>query len=91
MKTIWKYQITKSIGIHQLIEMPAGAEIVRVGIQGNMITLWACVLPEEPKQSYLFYFVGTGHPVPVKDRYIGSATDGGFEWHVWEVSGPVER
>lgn len=83
-KTIWKYKIdTES---RKCISMPISAEVIRVGIQNHTVCIWAVVLPEQKDvQNRLFYFSGTGHPVPLADKYIGSCTDGPFEWHVWEA------
>lgn len=83
MKAIWKYIINNEF-VKEL-EMPLGASIVRVGLQGPNVCLWACVLlGDSTTEKRFFYFSGTGHPVALKDCYVGSFTQGPFEWHVWE-------
>lgn len=85
-KTIWKYRIGVCSDYAEPFEMPEGSNVVRVGMQGILICLWVCVLPEAPTEKRSFYFTGTGHPVPLKDCYVGSCSDREFEWHVWEKS-----
>lgn len=82
-KTIWKYAFAGKTRV--TFEMPIGSEPVRVATQGDDICIWAVVSPEtEEKELRKFYISGTGHGVAMKDRYIGSATQGPFEWHIWE-------
>lgn len=83
MKTVWKYPIARQMSTS--IDMPAGASPLRVGIQSGFICIWVCVIPELEKERRNFQVSGTGDPVPLSAKYIGSVTDGPFEWHVWEI------
>lgn len=83
MKTIWKFTLKTNLE-KQVIQMPQGAEVLRVGMQGSTICLWACFIQNQPMAGRIFQIVGTGQPVVLRDTYIGSVTDGAFEWHIWE-------
>lgn len=84
-KTIWKYVFDMEKGHLQKFGMSPGGNVVRVAMQNGSICIWVCLVPDEFKiKVRQFYFTGTGHKVPLQDAYIGSCTDGPFEWHVWE-------
>ena len=87
-RVVYKYPVYVSGGI----ELPAGAELLHVAMQGQYGPyLWALVDPDAKTAHREIYFVGTGHSMPLPDggmerRHIGSClTDGGeFVWHVFE-------
>ena len=84
MSTVWKF--TLSVTDVQKVTMPAGAELLFVGMQGSFLTLWARVVPEVRKVERLIAVVGTGNPAPDVDDgvYVGSVFDGPFVWHVFD-------
>lgn len=83
MKTIWKFEMRAPVC---QIDMPAGAQVVRVGRQGAAICLWAIVESDNAPQKRLFATVGTGRPIPHEGHYLGTWDDGPFVWHLFEPS-----
>lgn len=81
MKTIWKFQLPSPLCV---IEMPAGATVIRVGRQGASICLWAIVETDNPMETRSFATVGTGHRIPPESRHLGTWDDGPFVWHLFE-------
>lgn len=89
MKKIFKYGL--AITGMQTIYMPAGAEVLTVGVQDENYYLWAKVDPEAAPEEHTFYVYGTGNPIPdhygVADRFVGTVYDKSFVWHVYESAG----
>jgi hypothetical protein len=83
-QAVWKFQL----GHHDTrteVEMPRGAKIVEVAMQGDRFTLWAVVAPSEPRQTRVFYIVGTGHPIPPEAHtHLGTVHVDVFVFHVFE-------
>ena len=76
------------------IEMPVGAtvlphlEIARLEHDEHGLAMWAVVDPDQPTETRVFHVVGTGHPMPDTPlNYIGTATERGFVWHLFERRG----
>lgn len=65
MKTVHKYSVPLDGKIHQ-VEIPIGAQILKVESQYKNATLqiWALVEPHRPVRSHNFVAVGTGKPLP---------------------------
>ena len=71
MQTIYKYTI--EVTDDQKIEMPKGAQILTVQVQGNEVCLWALVDPDLKKELRHIEVFGTGHNVSDDERtYIGT-------------------
>lgn len=73
MKTIYKYEL--EITGEQTLEMPSGAMMLHLGVQGNTPVLWALVDPTCTTPSRrTFETFGTGHKIPLGNnrQYIGS-------------------
>ena len=87
IKTIWKYELEK-VGGDQSLSMPPLSDVVRVGMQGCRVCLWALVVPVDAKsfRARTFRITGTGQPVSEEAAYVGGCSDGQFEWHVWETT-----
>lgn len=89
MATIWKFTLDgglKSDG-SMILEMPAGAEVLAVQVQGETPCLWAKVDPNLAKEARKFFIVGTGKAFPEgADEYIGTfqMRDGALVWHLFE-------
>ena len=84
-KTVYKYSLQDSI------ELPKGAEILKIGTQNNNFVLWALVDPTNEKEWRTFQLIETGnsiidHNLLVKPTYIGSteAYQGRYVLHVFE-------
>lgn len=85
MKVIYKYELfTKNLEFHELA-LPKGTEILRVGMQHSVVTLWALIDPDEGVwEVRRFVRYGTGHEVHGVNLYIGTVFDGPFVWHIFE-------
>jgi len=82
MKTIYKYTFDINDDIE--IEMPAGAEIVHVGVdpQGQA-AIWAKVNTKDPAVAQRFNIRGTGHDIDGAGNHVASFNQGAFVWHVF--------
>jgi hypothetical protein len=87
MKKIFKYPL--EITDTQFIELPLGAEILTVQVQGDQLCLWAMVntSPDAITKNRRIEIVGTGYPVPAGDlKYISTIQimDGSLIFHIFE-------
>ena len=84
MKTIWKYGIPARVTV---LDMPSGAEILTIQMQGADLCLWALVDPAQSTETRKFHAYRTGDTAPDSaERYVGTAlaSDGSRVWHVFE-------
>lgn len=75
MITVYKYELKpQSSGLAGPIEMPAGAQVLRVGAQGTQAFLWARVDTDADLVRRDFALVGTGHVTPTAEQaaYVGT-------------------
>lgn len=72
MKTVYKYILEPDDEVR--ISMPAFAEVLTVGAQGENICVWALVDPKIPSLKKTFRIAGTGHPITddEKWRFLGT-------------------
>ena len=72
MQSIWKY--TLEITDLQILEIPAGAEILTVQMQRGQPRIWVLVDTTVQKEIIKIHTAGTGHPVSdaVNLKYIGT-------------------
>ena len=85
MRTVWKW--TFIIRDHVAVEMPKGAKILSVQMQGNTPCFWAEVDPKEEKEVRHFEIYGTGHMLcDTPKKYIGTfqVSNGTLVFHVYE-------
>lgn len=87
---IWKYPL--EVTDLQTVEMPHGAKILTVQMQGTTCCLWALVEDEMPRhlnQSRRIAIYGTGNPVPrnLRQDYIATfqMEGGALVFHAFEV------
>jgi hypothetical protein len=81
---IWKYVVPVDDAEHR-IDIPIGSPIVHVANQEHRwLTFWADVSDLDPLVRRTFRVFGTGHRIESDWRYIGSAFDGPFVWHLFE-------
>lgn len=88
MKQIWKYPLEETD--QQIILMPAGSKILHLAVQYEVACIWAEVYLEAPMEHRKFYFVGTGHPMPLEPthlEYLGTVVmhEGRLVWHIYEA------
>lgn len=85
MKTIWKYRVSLSHSQFS-IEMPKGARLLSVQVQGGHPQLWALVDSEVEQESRQFLMAGTGHQGPGSGwDHVGTFQlfKGGFVGHLF--------
>jgi hypothetical protein len=80
-KVIYKYTLTSSV------EMPQGAQILDIQMQGVLIQIWALVDTTAPMETRRFETLGTGWTVQEGLQHIKSLQDGSYVWHVFEILG----
>ena len=82
---IWKYQIPLKDSF--TINMPSGADVLCVQLQGGLPTIWAAVNPEAPLLDVAFVLHGTGHQVSDEaGPYIGTfQLSNGLVFHLFEA------
>ena len=61
MPTIYKYPLNMDDVIK--VQMPEGAKVLTVQMQGGSPYIWAGVDPDAPKVERRFRMYGTGHPI----------------------------
>lgn len=86
MSTIWKYALQPG---RTELEMPGGAELLTVQMQGDTPTLWAQVWPGEPVVRRVLDVYGTGHKMPPDPgKYVATfqMDDGTLVWHVFDAT-----
>jgi len=66
-------------------EMPKGAEVLCVQMQGAVPQIWALVDPEMEKENRRFAVIGTGRGRDDLSRYVGTFQALPFVWHVFEI------
>ena len=84
--TVYKYPIPIEDEFN--LELPIGAKILKIELQGNHPNIWALVNSENENQKRSFRFAGTGHSLPEKElNYIGSVhmNSGQLVFHLFEV------
>ena len=85
MRKILKYPVTSD---DCLVLMPDRATILKVGVQGIDINLWALVDDSEPPVRRRFLSVNTGTPVQdqvTKQWYLDTVTVDDIVWHIFEL------
>lgn len=83
MKTVWKYILKPAISIEMLI----ASQLLSVNEQDGKICLWVLVDPEDMRMEVRHFRVfGTGHNIPDKQLFVGSALleGGSLVFHVFE-------
>jgi len=81
MDKIFKYEIKL---VDNFAEIPVGAKILHVNVQGNKLFVWANVNPTQKKVPWKFKILGTGMCVPDDEYdYITTVFMGSLVWHVF--------
>ena len=84
---VWKYSLV--VTDTQVIEMPLGAEILTVQLQGKALCLWARVITSRAPEKRTIAIYGTGHEMfaGVDHAYIGTfqVDEGALVFHVFEL------
>lgn len=83
MQTIWKTELRETDV--QVIDVPAGAELVCAREQFEKICIWYRCDPSRSIEQRKIAIVGTGHQAPEDGRYVGTASlrGGSLIFHVF--------
>lgn len=88
-QTIWKYPLR--IVDEQHIEIPIGAKVLTVQMQGNAPYLWALVNPDARRESRFIRIFSTGDTMPEHKlisllKYVATFQEepNKIVWHVFE-------
>lgn len=83
MYKIFKYEF--EVEDEPTVQMPEGAEIVKVECQGQQPCIWAIVTPGNLMKDYKFLMRGTGHPLPTNcGKHIATFQQVPFVWHIFQ-------
>ena len=88
MLKVFKYDI--SINDYFTVNLPQGAQVLKVEEQYGKPQLWALVDPNAPQGERTFRFVGTGHPIndaieQLKFINTFQMKNGALIFHIFEV------
>ncbi len=83
MKTIHKYKI--DVGDSVRVQMPSGARVLDVQLQGPQLVLWALVYDDVPMVAHNFAWRGTGHNCEGMriDSHVGTLQFNGLVFHLF--------
>ena len=71
LSQIWKYALEVQDTNH--IDMPMGAQVLTVQMQGDVPTVWAMVKPSRSPEMHIISMIGTGQTFNADfGRYIGT-------------------
>lgn len=89
MMTVHKYVV--HITDEPRVPMPQGAQVLSVGVQDDLVCIWALVDPAAPYETRPFSMRGTGHPASGLENvpFIGTVMMAGLAgralvFHVWD-------
>jgi hypothetical protein len=83
-KVIYKYAID-GVGFTTQHEMPKGAEFLYVDLQNDTPQAWFLIDPSVDRTTFrLFKVYGTGHKIPMRERYLGTYQQPPYVWHLFE-------
>lgn len=88
MAQIWKYECGTPPNGEFVIEMPQGADILTLQMQGNGPCIWVEVDPGAEKTERFFKTYGTGHEMKEEaQKYVGTyqIRGGMLVFHVFEM------
>jgi hypothetical protein len=66
------------------VEIPAKAEVVHFGAQGEDFFLWAVVDPNANREKRIFIVFGTGGWIPEGFSWRGTTQAPPYVWHLFE-------
>lgn len=81
---VYKFELHPSD--RPIIDMPRGARLLHVGIQGASAFVWALVEVGAPAVTRRFVLCGTGHDMPHPDApHVGTFFMGPLVWHLFDL------
>ena len=95
MTVIWKFPFAVDHSNEVTLEMPAGAQVLFAGYQGEMspknFVCWAQVNPDAPKVLHQISIYGTGHEMEeatLGGRYLNTFFMGPLVFHAFDLGEP---
>ena len=90
MQSIWKYPFAVGVA-SQAFEMPTGARVLTIQMQGTTPTIWVLVDvptngPEDYESRVFSIHVTGGEVDKIRGEYIGTFQVNGFVGHVFETT-----
>jgi hypothetical protein len=91
-KVVHKHEV---LTIDRPTDIPLGADsvVVHVGMQNGALYIWE--EHNEPKSLRIvarrYGVFGTGQKIPDGGQYVGTAIDGPFVWHLYELDRTDEQ
>lgn len=86
MKQVLKFKLP--LARTSYVPMPDGAIIIKVGVQGRDICIWALCGTQEAKHARKFHVLGTGHDYEWSANHVHLGTvfmeGGALVWHIFE-------
>lgn len=82
-KTIYKYHLANMPS--QVKNMPAGAQILHVGMQEGEVCLWAIVDPSQPDEERKIFMTAGAPILESYKQYLGTIMYGNYVMHVFEI------
>jgi hypothetical protein len=82
---IWKQELAMTD--HQVVQMPAGAEVLHVAMQYDNLCVWFRCDPDAPKVDRRFCIAGTGRDLDGAGKYLGTSIlmGGNLVLHVFDA------
>jgi hypothetical protein len=95
VRVVWKFEVPMPNATgRSFVDMPALAEVLSVGLQNDVLVVWALVEPQMVVGLRRLIVANTGMTVPgfpIDARFIGTVTTtNGIVWHVWDGDGLAE-
>ena len=85
MRRIYKYEL--EITDKQDVEMPLGAQMLSVQMQGDKLCVWALITTGREQEVRHIEIYGTGRDIGNENQmnifHRGTVQDGGLVWHVF--------
>ena len=89
--SVYKYELPITDYVEKML--PKRAQILKVGVQRDIICIWALISVKEPEREIrTFRIAGTGHPIDeaelLKSKYLDTVMifDGKLVFHVFELT-----
>ena len=87
MRTIYKFTIDLQKDSEINVTMSEGAELLFVACQQeHILSCWYQTVVDRPQILRRFVVYGTGQTHHLGGKYVGTALDGQFVWHLYEWS-----
>lgn len=87
MRRVYKYPLTFGPGQTQTtLELPYAYQFLHFGFQDGNPIVWALVNPDNPSVQRTLRVVGTGWDLEEGSEHRGTAIEGDYVWHLFEMT-----